>query len=498
MEPAAGKSFTNHCRSSISGSYRFGHLILKRLWSKVAVDFKLALRWDTRTLSQSPLTDTLTNPIHPSLLKKGSKQTKGISLFSATALGIGGMMGAGLFSLLGAASIHAGSLIPLAFLVGAIAASFSVYSYAKLGATFPSSGGAATFTVMSFGRGVISGGLNLFQYIAYLIAAALYAAGFSEYANTLIGGNLSPTEVKLVGAGIILFCAGINLLGTDIVGKAETLAIGFVTLALLLFSVEGIYEANIATFQASSWSINGIAIATGILYINYQGFGVVTNSSNAMQEPQKELPLAMFSALILVTIAYILVSTAAILLLTPAQMSMYNGHVLAEAAQIIAGRVGFIVIGASALLACAAALNATIFAASNIAADMANKRSVSKVLGDSVLKTQLHALTISAFLVIALVLAFPLEVVGKMASLAFLLVYAAITYGHIRVREQTGAKLWPLWAAILINLSLFTTLFINVIESAPGSAIVLIAALIGSFALEAAYRAFLRRKSNIH
>jgi amino acid transporter len=408
------------------------------------------------------------------------------------------MMGAGLFSLLGTASAHAGSHIPLAFLLGAIAASFSVYSYAKLGATFPSSGGAATFTVMSFGPGVISGGLNIFQYIGYLIAAALYAAGFSEYANTLLGGNLSPWEIKLIGAVIVALCAGINLLGADIVGKAEMLAIGFVTLALLLFSVDGIHVADIGTFKVTDWSINGIAIATGILYINYQGFGVVTNSSNAMQEPQKELPLAMFSALVLVTIAYVLVSTAAILLLTPTQMAAYSGHVLADAARIVAGKIGFVVIGASALLACAAALNATIFAASNIAADMANKSSISKALGESVLKTNLRALTVSAILVIALVLAFPLDVVGKMASLAFLLVYAAITYGHILVRKQTGAKLWPLWAAILINLILFTTLFLNVVESAPVSAIALGCALVGSFAIEATSRQFLRIKLKPH
>jgi amino acid transporter len=379
--------------------------------------------------------------LNPAVLKKSSKKPARISLFSATALGIGGMMGAGLFSLLGTASAHAGTHIPLAFLLGAIAASFSVYSYAKLGATFPSSGGAATFTVMSFGPGVISGGLNIFQYIAYLIAAALYAAGFSEYANTLLGGNLSPWEIKLIGAVIVAICAGINLLGTDIVGKAEMLAIGFVTLALILFSIGGIHVADAGAFQMTKWSINGIAIATGILYINYQGFGVVTNSSNAMQAPHKELPLAMFSALILVTIAYVLVSTASILLLTPAQMAIDSGHVLADAAQIVAGKVGFVVIGASALLACAAALNATIFAASNIAADMAQKNSVSEALGNEILNTELRALTISALLVVGLVLAFPLDVVGKMASLAFLLVYAAITYGHIRVRNQTGATM---------------------------------------------------------
>lgn len=343
---------------------------------------------------------------------------------------------------------------------------------------------------MCFGPGVISGGLNIFQYIAYLIAAALYAAGFSEYANTLLGNPLSPLEVKMVGAAIVVFCAGINLLGTSIVGRAETVAIGFVVIALLIFSAKGIHASSGAMFHWSDWSINGIAIATGILYINYQGFGVVTNSSNAMAQPQKELPLAMFSALILVTVAYLLVSTATELLLTPAQMIAFNGHVLADAAEMVAGRTGFVVIGASALLACAAALNATIFAASNIAADMASKVSISKTLGNTVLKTQMRALTISALIVVVLVCAFPLDVVGKMASLAFLLVYAAITAGHIKVRKQTGAKLWPLWAAIIINLGLFITLFINVVETAPGSAIALIGALIGSFALEAVSRKY--------
>ncbi len=433
--------------------------------------------------------------VDSSLLKTTSKHGKPIGLFSATALGIGGMMGAGLFSLLGTASVHAGTHIPLAFLIGALAASFSVYSYAKLGATFPSSGGAATFTVMSFGPGVISGGLNIFQYIAYLIAAALYAAGFSEYTNTLLGGHLSPNEVKIVGAGIVIVCAGINLLGTSIVGRAETLAIGFVTLALLVYSFKGMHAADINAFQGSVESINGIAIATGILYINYQGFGVVTNSSSAMQRPQKELPLAMFSALIMVTIVYLLVSSATVYLLPPEKLQNFNGHVLADAAQMISGRAGFIAIGAAALLACAAALNATIFAASNIASDMVTKASVSEALGDTVLKTQVRGLSISALIVIILVLIFPLDIVGQMASLAFLLVYAAITFGHLKVRKKTGAKQWPLWCAIVINLYLFTTLFLSVLESAPGSAIALISALVGSFALEAFSRKFLRKKS---
>jgi hypothetical protein len=72
-------------------------------------------------------------------------------------------------------------------------------------------------------------------------------------------------------------------------------------------------------------------------------------------------------------------------------------------------------------------------------------------------------------------------------------VYAVITFGHLKIRQQTGAKQWPLWSAIVINLSLFTTLFINVIQTAPGSAIALACALVGSFCLEALSRKYLKK-----
>lgn len=418
------------------------------------------------------------------LLKHTQESPKDISLFSATALGIGGMMGAGLFSLLGLASSHAGTHVPLAFLLGAIAASFSIYSYAKLGTAFPSSGGAATFTVMSFGPGMLSGGINLFQYIAYLIAAALYAAGFVEYANILFGGDLSPLTLKFITAAIIVACTFINLLGPSLVGRAEMIAIGLVVLSLLVFSFIGIEHADIKAFSKSAWSMEGVAVAAGILYINFQGFGVVTNSSSAMKTPQVELPKAMFSALAIVTVAYLAVSGAVVLLMPLNLIQIDNGHVLADAAQIVAGKMGFTIISVAALLACAAAVNATIFAAANIAADVARKRNISNALGGSVLKTQLRALTVSSIGVTVLALIFPLSEVGQMASLAFLLVYAAVSYGHLRVVKKTGAKPQILWCAIVINMGLFTTLFLSTIKTSPSSAIALVIALVASFAIE--------------
>ena len=109
-----------------------------------------------------------------------------ITVASATAIGVGGMMGAGLYTLVGLASTTAGVWVPLAFLVGGAVSVFSVYSYAKLGARYPSRGGAAQFLIRFFGDGVIAGGLNVFQFLGWIIAMALYCAGFAGYVRALL------------------------------------------------------------------------------------------------------------------------------------------------------------------------------------------------------------------------------------------------------------------------------------------------------------------------
>ena len=105
-----------------------------------------------------------------------------ISLVAAVSVGVGAMIGAGIFSIIGVVAGVSGSALPVVFILGACITVFSVYSYSKLGVRYPSTGGAVEFLVRGFGDGLISGGLNIFQYIAYVISLALYASGFAVYA----------------------------------------------------------------------------------------------------------------------------------------------------------------------------------------------------------------------------------------------------------------------------------------------------------------------------
>ena len=410
---------------------------------------------------------------------KPAALTSSIRLAGATALGVGGMMGAGLFSLLGLASQHAGDQIAMAFLLGALAAGFSIYSYARLGAAFPGSGGPANFTVAGFGPGWLSGSLNVFQYLAYLVATALYAAGFAEYANALANESLPIWATRLCAVVVVFIFSLVNLLGTRTVGRAASVAMGFTIVALLIFSAAGATRMEISHLALPMHDWHGILVAAGILYVNYQGFGVVTNASGAMANPGRELPQAMFLALGIVTCLYVIVSIVTVGIWPTTLIDRSSGHVLASVARNLWGTLGLLLISTAALLATAAAVNATIFAASHIASDTARQGALPKRLAYANRGVP-NALIFSAVLVALMVVALPLAVVGQMASLAFLLVYALVTIGHWRIVHKTGARRIVLAMAIGINLVLFGLLFHSTLNQSPISAYVLMALLVFS------------------
>ena len=397
------------------------------------------------------------------------QSSKNVGLYSAIAMSLSGMMGSGLFTILGYANLTAKSHFPIAFLLAGIAVFFTVYSCAKLSATFPVAGGPAGYIVSTYGDGFIAGWMNAFLYLGFLISTSLYAAGFTEFIVVLTGTFFSSFELKLIGASLVLIFALVNLLGASIVGLAGLAAIGVVVASLLTYSAMGLSQLNPENLDFAIGPMKGIAIATGMLYINYQGFAVVSSAADSMAEPKKTIPRAMMIAVILSIALYVLVSFVTIQI-TPVDVIRSNpSNVIGAAANILMGRAGFIGVGVIALLACAAAVNATIFTATKVLGVVVSEHSkairLTKVLGQS----QVRRLLFSAVIVIALVLGFPLEIVGKMASMAFLLLFGVITYGHIRIHKQTGTNVWVLWCGVVINLTLFVFLVLDGISADPAA-----------------------------
>ena len=145
--------------------------------------------------------------------RDGNRATLGMA--AAVSIGIGGMVGAGIFSVLGVVAQAAGNAMWLAFAIGGVVALLSTYSYAKLGAVFPSAGGAVHFLVKSFGDGVLAGGLNLFMWAGYIISLALYATAFGSYAATFADGAASPWTVKALAVAAVLLLTLVNSFGAS-------------------------------------------------------------------------------------------------------------------------------------------------------------------------------------------------------------------------------------------------------------------------------------------
>lgn len=412
-----------------------------------------------------------------------------ISLAAAVSIGIGGMIGAGIFSILGVVAEASGSAMWISFLIGGIVALFSTYSYAKLGAKFPSAGGAVEFLVRGWGIGRISGGINLFMWVGYIIAIALYAQGFAAYCMTFFTTTPTPLLSKSIAAAIVILFTIINLLGAGSVGKAELIIVVIKVTILIFFAIVGLFYIHPDYLSPARWdSIANMFFGAGVLFIGYEGFGLVANAAANMANPQKTLPLALYLSVFIVIAIYLAVSITVIGNLSINEIHASRDFALAEAAKPFLGKFGFKLIAIAALFSTASAINATLFGGANVSYMIARDGELPKVFARSEWRGASGGLFITTLLVIIFIIFFDLAGIAMMGSGAFLLIYAAVNAGHLNILEQTGAKKSIVLTSLILCLIMFVILEIYTYKKAPLAVYTMIFLLIGSFVTEKIYR----------
>lgn len=368
--------------------------------------------------------------------KKGS-----LGLLSAVSIGIGGMIGAGIFSILGVIAEISGNAVFVSFLIGGAVALLCTYSYAKLGVAYPSSGGAVEFLVKGLGRGIVTGGLNVFMWLAYLIAVALYARAFAGYAVTFLPHRPGTIWVKAIAAAIVVLFAAVNLVGAQLVGWAETFIVVVKMAILALFAVAGLFFVKAGNLAVSEWPrTTDILFGAGVLFIGYEGFGLITNAAGDMAEPKKLLPRALYLSVAIVIVTYVVVAIAALGNLSVSQLVGAEDYALAEAAKPFLGNAGFRLIAVAALFSTASAINATLFGGANVSYMIARDGQLPEKFSRRVWRNGTEGLLISTGIVVVLVLLFDLAPVAMMASAAFLVIYTAVNGAHLRVAGETGGN----------------------------------------------------------
>ncbi len=421
-----------------------------------------------------------------------------IGIVAAVAIGIGGMVGAGIFSILGVVAQAAGNAMWLAFAIGGAVALLSTYSYAKLGATFPSAGGAVYFLVKGFGDGVFAGGLNLFMWAGYIISLALYATAFGGYAATFITDAPSALLLKSLAIGSVLLVTVVNAFGAKVMGRGETIIVAIKLAILVVFAATGLWFVRPENLSPALWpATQSILFGAGVLFIGYEGFGLITNTAGDMRDPKKTLPRALYIAVILVIVLYLAVSLTVTGNLSDAEIERTKDYALAEAAKPFLGEFGFRLIAIAALFSTASAINATLFGSANVCYMIARDGELPARLSRIEWKQATGGLLLTAALVVVVMLCFDLSGIAMMGSAAFLLVYAAVNAGHLRVLKQTGANAMIVWLSMLTCLAMFAILAVYTYQQQPAAIAALVLIAIASFVAEWLYRRWTGRKIGI-
>lgn len=419
--------------------------------------------------------------------KSAASGNQNIGLVAAISIGVGGMIGAGVFSILGVVAGISGSAMWLSFLIGAVVAAFASYSYVMLGKTFPSVGGAVTFLVQGYGDTVKAGTLNVFQYFAFIISLAIYATGFSAYAATFVD---LPADV--LGVAIIVLFTLVNFVGSRVMGRAESVIVIIKVTILFVFIIAAFTLLDSTTaprLSPAEWATPlKILTGAGVIFVGYEGFGLILNAAANMKDSKKEIPRAIYGAIGITVVIYVLVAIGVIISLSLTSLEKLGNDALSVAAEPSMGQFGFKLVAVAAILSTASAVNATLFGSANIAFQVAKNGGLPKAFDSKLWGRDVEGLFITAAITIIFVLVFPLSAVATMGSAGFLIVYAAVHFGHLRLRDQTGAKAWALVVAIILSLILLIVLLIYMVSDQPSSAIALVITLGLSFLFELWYR----------
>ena len=297
-----------------------------------------------------------------------------MSVRGAAFLGIGAMVGAGIFALLGEAGAVAGSAVWLSFLLAGIVAALLGYNVVKLGVRYPSSGGLIAYLLEGFGNGRLVGISSWLGYFAAIvIVCSMVAVAFGSYATSLfIGDDAAAGWDNVFTSGIVVAMAGINLIGARFVDRAQSLIVVVLLAVFAVFIVATLVEIDPHLLAFSGYPpVSDIIASIALTFFAYLGFSVITFAVGDLREPARELPKAMYLALGVTSLTYVLIALGVFGTLTVTEVVSFGETAIAEAARPGLGDAGFTIMAVAALLATASSVNATLYASSGLTAMLA-------------------------------------------------------------------------------------------------------------------------------
>jgi amino acid transporter len=393
-----------------------------------------------------------------------------VSVRGAAFLGIGSMVGAGIFALLGQAAVLAGSAVWLSFLLAGLVTALLAYNVVKLGIRYPSEGGLIEYLQQGFGNGRLLGVAAWLGYAAaFVIVAAMLAVSFGSYATTLfLGDDAWSGWDKIFASLLIVAMTLVNMTGTTFVSRVAAAMVVVLLCVFAVFIVVTIRDVNFDYLAFSGYPpFSKIVASIALTFFAFLGFGVMTFTVASLRDPKRELPRAVTLALGLTTATYVLISIGVFGTLTVDQAVGYGETAIAEAARPTLGAAGFTLMAVAALIATAGATNGTLFGSAGLTAALADLRQFPPLFGPRSRLGKHGGLLVTAFLALVLANAIDLSAIASVGSACSLVVFLLVGLAGYRRRSETGASAAIVLLGIAVTAIVLAFFAVDTLRNAP-------------------------------
>ena len=401
------------------------------------------------------------------------------------ALGVGSMVGAGVFALMGEAAALAGSAVWLAFGVAGIIALLTGHSFVQLGIRYPTRGGVVEYLAQAYGTGRFSGGCSILFYIAQLIGMAMISLAFGKFAAALVGIEADlPLWERVLGSGLLLGLCLMALLGTKVIAQMQK-KIVLVNLVLLAgFTIALGSHLEPARLSPAAWPGGTPVLGSlALTFFAFTGFAVISNAADRMQDPARDLPRAMYTSIGIVIVLYVALAMAITAVVSEQELVSSGAKLLPIAARSIFGEAGYKLLLVCAVLSTVTCLNGGLFGVTSITFTLATHGQLparfEKEIGAST-----RGLTISALLALILINFLSLTTVASIGSATSLLVYSLVNFGALRLVGGRGMKRVTIVMSVVACLVAIAVWFVYTLEHAPHSLSIFAAFLVLAFISE--------------
>ncbi|WP_375724037.1 APC family permease [Arcobacter sp. KX21116] len=423
-----------------------------------------------------------------------SENNRTIGLFGAIAIGVGGMVGGGIFAVLGEAVSLAHGATVVAFLLAGFVAILTSYSYAKLSVKFQSKGGTVSFIDNAFGHNFLSGSVNFILWLSYLVTISLYAVAFASYAEVLFLDKSTFFMNHLFISLAIILPLVINLISASFVSKSETIIVIIKVVLLIVIIVSSASFVDTQRFNPSNWKDSfSILVAGMVIFVAYEGFELIANAAEDIKNPKSNLPRAFYGSVILVIILYALIAFITVGTVDESVLLKAKDYALAVAAKPALGQIGFTIVSIAALLATFSAINATIYGNGRLGFILAMEGELPKELNEEKNSIPSVSILVTAFFSLILANSIDLAQIAIIGSASFLLIFFIVNVAAFKLYKQINANRITLLISCIVSFVALSTLLIHTFFTNKQSILIFFVFIIISIIFEAIYGRMVRK-----